>query len=92
MADLRIGASGPLITAAKDAGIAVMAGHAVTLADGNHRVARVEISAVNEGATQITGDTVHIDHHAHELGFGPPASRLREHRSRVGGGSVGHPE
>ena len=61
VADLRIGASGPLITAAKDAGIAVMAGHAVTLADGNHRVARVEISAVNEGATQITGDTVHMD-------------------------------
>ena len=61
VADLRIGASGPLITAAKDAGIAVMAGHAVTLADGNHRVARVEISPVNEGATQITGDTVHMD-------------------------------
>ena len=59
--DLRIDAAGPLITAARDAGIAIMAGHAVTLAHGGQRVARVEICPVNEGATQIIGDAVHMD-------------------------------
>ena len=59
--DLRIGAAGPLITAAEDAGIMIMAGHAVTLARGGQHVACVEISPVNKGATEIIGDAVHMD-------------------------------
>ena len=47
--DLRIGATGPLITAARDAGIMIMAGHAVTLAHGGQRVARVEICPLMRG-------------------------------------------
>ena len=59
--DLRLDVKGPLIEAAKAAGIIILVGHAVTIAHGNHRVARVEISPVNVGATATTGDAVHMD-------------------------------
>ncbi len=61
IADLRVGSRGPLVTAAKEAGIMILEGHAITKAHGGHRVARVEISAVNEGASEVIGDTVHMD-------------------------------
>jgi len=61
IADLRADARGPLMSAAKAAGIMVLAGHAVVRAHGNHRVARVEIAPVNEGASEIIGEALHMD-------------------------------
>jgi sarcosine oxidase subunit alpha len=59
--DLRRNLRGPLINAAKDAGIAVMSGHAVTLAVGTHRIARVEVAPVSEGGSEVLDDPIHLD-------------------------------
>jgi sarcosine oxidase subunit alpha len=61
VADLRIDASGPLITAAKNAGITILPGHAITVAHGGRRIARVEVTPVNSGATEIIGEPEHLD-------------------------------
>ena len=59
--DIRRDLKGALITAVKDKGIMLLSGHAVVAAHGGHRVSRVEIAPVNEGATEITGDIEHMD-------------------------------
>jgi len=59
--DVRKTLKGPLVAAVKEAGITIMAGHAVISAFGGHRVARVEIAPVNESASQILDDPIHMD-------------------------------
>jgi sarcosine oxidase subunit alpha len=59
--DLRNDAKGPLITAARNAGIEILQGHAIIAAYGNRRVARVEIAPVNDSVTAISGDILHRD-------------------------------
>jgi sarcosine oxidase subunit alpha len=59
--DLRNDAKGPLITAARNAGIEILHGHAIIAAYGNRRVARVEIAPVNDSVTAISGDILHRD-------------------------------
>ena len=59
--DLRNDAKGPLITAARNAGIKILQGHAIIAAYGNRRVARVEIAPVNDSVTAISGDILHRD-------------------------------
>ncbi|MDB2390576.1 sarcosine oxidase subunit alpha [Alphaproteobacteria bacterium] len=59
--DLRPEPRGALITAAKRAGIDVLGGHAVTVAHGGRRIARIEVAPVNKDATQIVGDQLHLD-------------------------------
>ena len=59
--DLRANATGPLMRAARDAGIEILQGHSIIAAYGNHRVARVEIAPVNDSVTAITGDIDHRD-------------------------------
>ena len=59
--DLRNDAKGPLITAARNAGIEILQGHAIIAAFGNRRVARVEIAPVNDSVTAISGDILHRD-------------------------------
>ncbi len=61
IADIRANPKGPLISAAKEAGIEVLAGHAVTVAAGNLRVGRVEICPVNADASSVTGEALHRD-------------------------------
>ena len=61
IADIRDNPKGPLIKAVKDAGIQVLAGHAVTTAAGKLRVGRVEISPVNGDASAVTGEASHMD-------------------------------
>ena len=61
IADIRSNPKGPLIKAVQDAGIEILAGHAVTTAAGQLRVGRVEISPVNEDASAVTGEAVHRD-------------------------------
>ena len=59
--DLRHEVRSALIKMAKEAGIRIMTGHAVTIASGTQRIARVEISPVNEDATRVLDDPVHMD-------------------------------
>ena len=60
--DLRIGAAGPLINTAKDAGIHDYGrAHAVTLAEWRPACGPCRDIPVNEGGTQIIGDAVHMD-------------------------------
>ena len=59
--DLRRDLKGELVKAVRAAGIEVMSGSAVTIAAGTQRIARVEISPVNEGATQVLDDPIHMD-------------------------------
>ncbi len=59
--DLRNDAKGPLITAARNAGIEILQGHAIIAAYGNRRVARVEIAPVNDSVTAISGAILHRD-------------------------------
>ena len=59
--DLRAAPSGPLITAARAANIEILAGHAISIAHGNRRVARVEIVPVSADASTITGEAIHRD-------------------------------
>jgi len=59
--DLRAKPNGALIRAATDAGIEILARHAVITAHGNHRVARVEIAPIDDTATAIAGDIIHRD-------------------------------
>ena len=61
IADIRRAPKGPLISAAKEAGIEVLAGHAVTTAAGKLRVGRVEISPVSDDASAVTGQALHRD-------------------------------
>ena len=59
--DLRAEVRSALAKAARTAGIRMMHGHAVTIASGTQRIARVEISPVNEDATKVTDDPIHMD-------------------------------
>ncbi|MGB2534240.1 MAG: 2Fe-2S iron-sulfur cluster-binding protein, partial [Candidatus Puniceispirillum sp.] len=59
--DLRPDPRGALITAAKRAGIDVLAGHAVTIAYGGKRIARIEVAPVNKDATKVVGDQDYFD-------------------------------
>jgi len=46
---------------ATDLGIEVLAGHGITAAHGHLKVARIEVSALNEEASEVAGDAAHID-------------------------------
>ncbi|MDC1383284.1 sarcosine oxidase subunit alpha family protein [Candidatus Puniceispirillum sp.] len=59
--DLRAKPQGPLVRAARDAGIEILEGHAVISAYGTRRVARVEIAPIDDSATAITGEVMHRD-------------------------------
>ncbi len=53
--DLRPEASGALPGRARDAGIPVLAGHAIVATHGRHRVRRVSVMALDDDATGVTG-------------------------------------
>ena len=59
--DLRRDLRGELIKAVRDAGINVMSGHAVSIAAGTQRIARVEIAPVNEDGSALLDDPIHMD-------------------------------
>ena len=59
--DLRRDLKGELVKAVRAAGIEIMSGSAVTIAAGTQRIARVEISPVNEGASAVLDDPIHMD-------------------------------
>jgi len=59
--DLRAAPKGAVVRAAEQAGIEILAGHAIIIAHGSRRVARVEIAPIDDTATAITGDIMHRD-------------------------------
>ena len=61
LVDLRAEVRSALAKAARNAGIRMMHSHAVNIASGTQRIARVEISPVNEDATKVTDDPIHMD-------------------------------
>ena len=61
IADIRPNPKGALVKAVKESGVEVLTGHAVTVAAGKLRVGRVEISPVNEDASEVTGEPLHRD-------------------------------
>ena len=61
IADIRPNPKGPLVKAVQEAGIEILAGHAVTTAAGKLRVGRVEISPVNHDGSEVTGEALHQD-------------------------------
>ncbi|MGC6536045.1 MAG: sarcosine oxidase subunit alpha [Candidatus Puniceispirillaceae bacterium] len=61
IADIRPEPKGPLVKEAREAGITIMAGHAVTTATGKLRVGRVEVSPVSEDGSSVTDAPSYID-------------------------------
>ena len=61
IADIRSAPKGPLVKQVQEAGIEVLAGHAVTTAAGKLRVGTVEVCPVSEDGTEVTGEARHMD-------------------------------
>ena len=59
--DLRAGPEGPLADRAHAAGIEVIGGHAITATKGHRRVGSVEVMALDEAGTTVTGEPRQID-------------------------------
>jgi len=53
--DLRSQPEGPLVRLARERGIEIVAGSAITGTRGSRQVAEVEVMALNDGATDVTG-------------------------------------
>jgi sarcosine oxidase subunit alpha len=59
--DTRATIKGPVVKAARDAGIPILSGHGLTGAFGIHHVGRVEVSAISDDGREIMGEALHMD-------------------------------
>jgi sarcosine oxidase subunit alpha len=85
IADLRPSPSGPLPSAAKDAGIEVLGGHAVVETNGHLRVRSVKLAPLDESGTALDGAarSLSVDLVAMSAGWNPTIHLFSQSRGKL---------